>query len=108
MEYSVTAELWALKLGLQLAVDIHCSSLCVELDHMYLAQVFINRVDTHNHHLAALFNSCRLSIAQINQVFFVHTHKEGNACADSLATYAHLVKHDFLYVLPSFLNPYFG
>ena len=81
---SITAEFWALRDGLKLALNEGIQRLIVELDAKVVVDLINSNVAT-NKPYAPLLYDCRYLLTRFIQVQVVHVYREGNRCADALA-----------------------
>lgn len=82
---SFAAELWGLRDGLQLAVDLNIKNLIIEID----ARAVINSItkpmtDLFSQHIS-LIHDCRALLQLLESFQLKHTYREGNKVADILA-----------------------
>ena len=97
------AELWALRDGLNLAIQLGLQQIEVELD----AKVIVDLLNSNNNPNTAyspLLSDCRLLLAGIPQVRVAHVFREANKCVDLLAKKGCSMQEDFALFdfLPSF------
>ena len=78
------AELWALRDGLSMCVDMQIPALEVEFDAKVVADL-MNNTTSLNADFAAIVADCRQLLSQIPQVKVYHCYREANRCADALA-----------------------
>ncbi|GKV53477.1 hypothetical protein SLEP1_g59999 [Rubroshorea leprosula] len=78
---SLSAELWALRDGLKLAVDKGFSQLIVETDSM-VAKTLIDSAHSDSHSLGVLIDDCRAMMSQVPSIQFRHVFREANNVAD--------------------------
>ena len=81
---SFVAELWAIRDGLSMCVDMQIPALEVELDAKVVADLMNNAISL-NADYAAIVADCRQLLSQIPQVKVSHCYREANHCADALA-----------------------
>ena len=81
---SFVAELWALRDGLSMCVDMQIPALEVELDAKVVADL-MNNTTSLNADFAAIVADCRQLLSQIPQVKVSHCYREVNRCVDALA-----------------------
>ncbi|GLT59278.1 hypothetical protein SLA2020_321070 [Shorea laevis] len=81
---SLSAELWALRDGLKLAIDRGFSHLLVETDSK-VAKTLLEYADSVHHSLGVLIDDCRAMMTQIPDLQLNHIFREANAVADGLA-----------------------
>ena len=92
---SVMAELWALRDGLKLAVQLGIGCLEVELDAKIIVEM-LNNADSANIKFSSLLSDCRFLIARVTQVRVTHVYREVNRCADFLAKKGCCLREDFV------------
>ena len=80
---SITAEFWALRDGLKLALNEGIQRLVVELDAKVVVDLIKSNAAT-NKLYAPLLYDCRGLLTRFIQVQVVHVYTEGNRCADAL------------------------
>ncbi|KAK7815858.1 putative ribonuclease h protein [Quercus suber] len=78
------AELWGLREGLALCVDVHAQAVEVELDAA-AAISLISCNSRSNGDFSGLVDDCRDLLLQLPQAKVVHCYREANFCADALA-----------------------
>ena len=81
---SFVAELWALRDGLSMCVDMQIPALEVELDAKAVADLMNNAISL-NADYATIVADCKQLLSQIPQVKVSHCYREANRCADALA-----------------------
>ena len=81
---SLAAELWALREGLLLCVDLQAQAVVVELDAIAAVSLISNNACT-NGDFSILVDDCRDLLLQLPQVQILHCFREANCCADALA-----------------------
>ena len=81
---SFVAELWALRDGLSMCVDMQIPALEVELDAKVVADL-MNNTTSLNADFTAIVADCRQLLSQIPQVKVSHCYREANRWADALA-----------------------
>ncbi|GKU92594.1 hypothetical protein SLEP1_g6302 [Rubroshorea leprosula] len=81
---SLSAELWALRNGLRLAVDRGYSNLIVEIDSR-ITKILLDSANSNFHSLGVLIDDCRAMMSQIPALQINHIYREANALADGLA-----------------------
>ncbi|KAK7848077.1 putative ribonuclease h protein [Quercus suber] len=81
---SLAAELWGLREGLALCVDVHAQAVEVELDAA-AAISLISCNSRSNGDFSGLVDDCRDLLLQLPQAKVVHCYREANFCADALA-----------------------
>ena len=95
---SVIAELWALRDGLKLAVQLGIGCLEVELDAKVIVEMLNNADSANNANIkfSSLLSDCRFLIARVTQVRVTHVYREVNRCADFLAKKGCYLREDFV------------
>ncbi|GLT67469.1 hypothetical protein SLA2020_397770 [Shorea laevis] len=81
---SLSAELWALRDGLKLAVQRGFSNLLIETDSK-VAKILLDSANSNFHSLGVLIADCRAMMSQIPDLQLNHILREANAVADGLA-----------------------
>ena len=81
---SVMTELWALRDGLTLAIQLGIRCLEVKLDAKVIVEM-LNNADISNKKFSPLLLDCRSLIASLTQVRIAHVYREANRCAYCLA-----------------------
>ena len=84
---SFAAELWGVRDGLLLAQKHNIQNIIIELDAKAVIDLLSldNHIDICSHPLSALITDCRSLIHSFEEAGLLHTHREGNFCADILA-----------------------
>ena len=81
---SIIAEFWALRDGLNLAIQLGVQNLEVELDAKVIVDL-INSRNSSNTTYSSLLFYCRLLLEMIPHTKVKHVFWEANKCADALA-----------------------
>ena len=81
---SLAAEMWALREGLILCLDVQTQAVEIELDAT-AAISFLSGNSNTNGDLFGLVDDCKDLLKQLPQVRMLHCYREANACADTLA-----------------------
>ena len=81
---SLAAELWALREGLLLCVDLQAQAVVVELDVIAAALLISSNACT-NGDFSILVDDCRDLLLQLPQVQILHCFRDANGCANALA-----------------------
>ena len=81
---SLAAELWALREGLLLCVDLQAQVVVVKFDAIIAVSLISNNAYT-NGDFSILVGDCRDLLLQLPQVQILHCFREANCCADALA-----------------------
>lgn len=92
---SFMAELWALRDGLQLCLQMSVHSVTIELDAKIIVDAF-NSPTSWNSIVYSIMEDCRQMANRIPLVCFRHIYKEANKCADFLARLGMLLDRDFI------------
>ena len=101
---SLATELWALREGLLLCVDLQAQAVVVELD-VIAAVLLISSNACTNGDFSILVDDCRDLLLQLPQVQILHCFREANGCADALACLGSAsldVEFSFVTPLPCF------
>ena len=99
---SIISELWALKDGLSLAIQLGFYQLEVELNAMVIVDL-INSDKNPNRDYSPLLYDCRSLLARLPQVRVSHVFVEANKCADLLVKRGCSMREDFvIFYFPSF------
>ena len=91
---NVEAELWALRDGLMLCVNLNLLAVEIEVDAR-VSLGWVMEEYNYNLHHASLIMDCRTLINQISQVKMKHYFCEANKCADLLARKGLSTNQDF-------------
>ena len=81
---SFMAELWGLRDGLTLCIDLQLTAVDVQLDAKAVVQLLANS-SSSNLCALPLLDDCRKLVSQIGQVRISHCFREANCCVDFLA-----------------------
>ena len=92
---SVMSELWALRDGLNLAIQLGIHQFDVEL-HAKVIVDLLNGVDSPNRAYSPLLYDCRSLLARLTQARVVYTFREVNKCANFLAKRGCSIREDFV------------
>lgn len=93
---SFLAELWGACLGCKLALSSSASKVCLELDCLDLVKILNDTSLNSLHHQGPLIDSCRFYLSHFDSFKVLHVMREGNQCADALASYALSSKCNFI------------
>ena len=91
---SVVAELWAVRDGLNLAIQLGINCLEVELDAKIIVELLENTNST-NIKISPLLHDCKFLLTRFAQVWVAHVYMEVNRCADLLAKQDCCMRVDF-------------
>lgn len=91
---SFMAELWALRDGLLLCLQIHAQAVIVEMDSKVIIDTFSTHAEASTI-VSAIMEDCKQLVAQIPQVRFNHVYREANKRADFLAKLGASLDVDF-------------
>ena len=80
----LAAELWALRDGLLLCLEMQAQAVVVELDAIAAVSLISNNACT-NGDFSILVDDCRDLLLQLPQTQILHCFREANSCADALA-----------------------
>ena len=92
---SFLAELWALRDGLQLYLQIQGQVVLIELDSKTIVDAF-NSQAYSNTIVSSIMDDCRHMILRILQTCFRHIYREANRSADYLAKLGTSIEGDFI------------
>ena len=92
---SVTAEFWALRDGLKLALSEGIQNLIVELDARVVVDLISSNIDSIKPY-SPLLCDCRCLLRRFPRVQVKHIYREGNCCADALARWGCLMDDAFV------------
>ena len=92
---SYMAELWALRDGLQLCLQMNAHSVIIELDAKIIMDT-LNSPTSSNSFISSILEDCRHMANRIPQKIFRHIYREANKCADFLARIGLLLDNDFI------------
>ncbi|XP_028057644.1 uncharacterized protein LOC114261568 [Camellia sinensis] len=84
---SLEAKFWALRDGLNLALDEGYRNIEVETDSLLVKQLIMDK-ENANHHLSNLIHDCKFLLKQLGVQMLNHIYREGNCYADILANQA--------------------
>ena len=95
---SIAAELWALRDGIQLCLELNLPAVIIELDAMLVVNLLrsTNHNPNGNNNLVA---DCREGLARIPKVKIQHCYREANKCVDALARRGALLPCNFLVLI---------
>ena len=92
---SYMAELWALRDGLQLCLQMNAHYVIIELDAKVVVDA-LNSPNSPNSFSSSILEECRHMANQLPQKIFRHVYREANKCADLLARIGLLLDNDFI------------
>jgi len=103
---SLSAELWGIFKGIELAISLNCKNLIVETDSQVSKNLITTDTSLSHHPFSTLIENCRYLIMQLDDFKIQHVLREGNSCADALTNHGrinqlHLTVFDSL---PPFLS----
>ena len=81
---SIAVELWALREGLSLCMEMHLQAVEVELDASAAISLVSSTCST-NGDLSGLLDDCREMLLRMPQAKVSHCYREANCCANALA-----------------------
>ena len=96
---SVAAEIWALRDGLSLYVQLRPLAVEIELDAKSVVSVFSSNI-TCSGDLSPLIDDCKELLRQIPQTKMIHCLREANFCANALAKMGTTTTQDFVMLSP--------
>ncbi|XVF29316.1 hypothetical protein REPUB_Repub15cG0110400 [Reevesia pubescens] len=83
-----TAELWGVREGLHLAMEMGLQHLIIQVDAAAIIPLLQDITIHNNHPSASILQDCHAMISYFNSVQVQHVYREGNRCADKLANLA--------------------
>ena len=92
---SAKAELWALRDGLTLCLQLRLPAVVVELDAQAIVNI-LSSSNSYNGDLCPLVDDCRELLRQIPQTKVLHCFREANFCADAMAKLGSMLEQDFI------------
>lgn len=101
---SMLAEIWALYLGITLAISQGVDKIWIESDCLSLVSHLQNSAKNNLHSFAPLINACRSLLTRFSSYKITHVSREGNQVADRLADSARKSRCQFtiFLLLPCF------
>ena len=81
---SLVAELWALRDGLLLCLQLNTPEIVIELDAKVIVEA-LNNPSFTNTVISPLIDDCKLLVSQMPHARIKHVFQEANLCADRLA-----------------------
>ncbi|KAF7831860.1 reverse transcriptase [Senna tora] len=94
---SIVVELCGVINGLRLARRANYSKLMVEIDSLVALNLIKDFAISNSRLLAPLIFKCRFLARDFQEIFFNHTHREGNSTADALARHGLNCKKDLTF-----------
>ena len=82
---SIVAEIWALRDGLMLVVQLGITQLFAELDAQVIVNLVLAKKKPSNGSYSPLLNNCRYLLGQFHCIKINYVFREANRCADNLA-----------------------
>jgi ribonuclease HI len=92
---SAAAELWALRDGLSLCVQLQLHAVEIELDAQVII-FYLSESSTYTGNLSPLIDDCRELLRRLPQTKVGHCFREANFCADALAKMGTTSMEDFV------------
>ena len=92
---NVAAELWALRDGIQLCLELNLPVMIIKLDAMLVVELIRNASHNPNGNNNIVVD-CREGMSRILRVQIQHCYRGANKCADALARRGVLIPCDFL------------
>ncbi|GLT74509.1 hypothetical protein SLA2020_463010, partial [Shorea laevis] len=92
---SLSAELWAIRDGLRIAIHRGFSKLLVETDSK-VATILLDTNCHKFHSLGTLISDCRAMLNQFHEIHILHEYREANGVADCLAKIGTRQQSDFV------------
>ena len=92
---SYLAELWVLRDGLQLCLEMHAQFVVIKVDAKAIVES-LNSPTFSSSSVSPLMDECKHMANRLPQVMFSHIFREANRCADFLASLGTLLENDFI------------
>ena len=92
---SVAAELWALRDGVNLCIDLNLTNVLIEMDAKIVVDLLL-KGEEKIHGNDVLIVDCKEGSKKISRVRIQHCYREANKCADALARRGVLLSQDFV------------
>ena len=92
---SITAEFWALRDGLLLAVRMGVQKLVIELDAKVVVELMQSNSPS-NAFYSSLLTDCRLLLGKLQHFRVKHAFREANRVADAMAKLGGAMQEDFV------------
>lgn len=92
---SVTAELWALRDGINLCIESSLTNVLIELDAKIVVDMLKKNEGSSNSNDIILAD-CKEGLQKIPKVQIQHCYREANKCANALARRAAMLSQDFV------------
>ena len=101
---SVAVELWALRGGINLCIDLNLTNVLIEMDAKIVVDLLL-KGEEKTHGNDVLIADCKEGLKKIPKVRIQHCYKETNKCADAFARRGALLSQDFLIFHSTNTNP---
>ena len=88
---SVAAELWALRNGINLCVELNLPSALIELDAKLVVELLLKDEGSFNSNDTIMAGQQKIQRTRV-----LHCYREANKCVDALARRGALLSHDFV------------
>ena len=92
---SAEAELWVLRNGLTLCLQLRLPAVVVEFDAQAIANILCS-FNSYNGDLCPLVDDYREVLGQIPQIKMLHCFRKANFCADAMAKLGSMLEQDFI------------
>ena len=92
---SVAAELWALRDGINLCIDLNLTNVLIEMDAKIVVDLLL-KGEEKIHGNDVLIADCKEGSKKISRVRIQHCYREASKCADALARIGALLSQDFV------------
>ena len=92
---SVATELWALRDGINLSIDLNLINVLIEMDAKIVVDLLL-KGEEKIHGNDILIADCKEGSKKIPRVRIQHCYREANKCADTLARRGALLSQDFV------------
>ena len=103
---SLTAELWRITKGVELALSLNYKHLIIETDSLVSKNLLTSSAALPHHPLSTLIANCRFLTMQLDDFKIQHVLREANSCVDALANHGRTKQLHFTVFdsLPPFLS----
>ncbi|KAL0009032.1 hypothetical protein SO802_010534 [Lithocarpus litseifolius] len=92
---SVAAELWALRDGINLCIELNLTNVLIELDAKLVVDLLL-KGEGKTYGNDVLIADCKEGLKKISRVRIQHCYREANKCADALARRGALLSQYFV------------
>ena len=96
---SVATELWALRDGINLCVELNLPNVLIGIDAKLVVELLQKDEGSFNSN-DTIMADCKAGLQKIQRTKVLHYYREANKCANALARRGALLSHDFV-IFPS-------